>query len=138
MRDFLAIMRRIAVVSVLVVFCGATTCIRPVGEIQYAPGYGYVVKVEKQGGIDGAKNRDYYYIFPTRERAEEFYHEYYVNPDGFQQTLRPGERVVDDDNNHDEFHRIRKLLRPLPPPGNDLEVPLAVPELPQPIPATPQ
>lgn len=140
MKSMLHVLLRCAAVCAIVVFCGATTCTMPVGEIQYAPGYGYVVKVERQGGVlDGVRDRSYYYIFPNRERAEEFYHAYYLDPDGFQNTLRPGERVVNDDTGHDEFLKITKLLGPPPPPPlNELEIPLAVPDLSQPIPQTPQ
>ena len=140
MTGILGIVRRIAIVSAIVMFCGATTCTRPVGDILYAPGYGYVVKVERQGGlIDVTRSRDYYYIFPTLTRAEEFYHEYYLDPDGFQKTLQPGERVVDNDKGWEEFEKIRKLLGPPPPPPiNDITIPLAVPDLPNPIPQTPQ
>lgn len=140
MRRFFAGLQRIAIVSAIVIFCGATTCSVPVGDITYAKGYGYVVRVERRGGIDGMKDKNYYYIFPTEERAAEFYHQYYLDPEGFQGTLRPGERVVNDDRSPEEFDKITKLLQPLPPPPplNDTEIPLGVPELPQPIPQTPQ
>lgn len=130
-------LRLVAVVGI-VLFCGATTCTRPVGDIMYAPGYGYIVKVKRQAGmIDSTLSKNYYYIFPTEQRAAEFYHEYYLNPDGFQRTLREGERGVHDDGDRREYDKITKLLQPLPPPMNETEIPLVVPDLPQPIPQGP-
>ena len=140
MSSVLRIAIRIAAVIGIAIFCGATGCTQPIGDIMYAPGYGYVVKVQRYEGIfGGPKDRSYYYIFPTEERAAEFYHQYYLDPNGFQKTLQPGERGVNDDD-YEEFNKITKLLRPLPPPPplNEMEIPLAVPELPQPIPQTPQ
>jgi len=141
MNDFIRAVLRIASIIGIVLFCGATSCTQPVGDITYAPGYGYVVKVHRNAGLTGGEDRNYYYIFPTEERAAEFYHEYYVNPNGFRDTLRPGERVVnDDDKEYEEYNKITKLLQPVPPPPplNETEIPLSVPELPQPIPQTPQ
>lgn len=135
MKDCVRLLVRVAAVFGIVIFCGAAACSQhPVGDISYAPGYGYVVKVQ-QLATHYQRDHDYYFIFPTEERAREFYGEYYSN-EKWPDTLRPGERQIYDGN--EEFNTITKLLRPPPPPLNELELPLGNPQLPDPIPSIPQ
>lgn len=120
---------RVLTVAGIVLACGAATCEKhPVGDIRYAPGYGYVVKAE-QRGTTYQRDHSYYFVFPTEERAREFYGAYYSDPN-WPKILREGERQIYDDD--DEFDEITKLLDAPP------QVPLAIPDLPQPIPQIPQ
>lgn len=142
MKEFLAIAQRIAIVGAIVIFCGGTACdLHPEGEIAYAPGYGYVVQVVKYE----PKTTKYYYVFPTEERARQFYGEYYSNWGPWPNVRLPGETVYrwkgDGWPTYDEIDRIKIPLSrytPPPPPVNEETEPLAVPELPDPIPQTPQ
>lgn len=134
-RNGLDIIRRIAVVGIIVIFCGGAACQLHPTEIGYAPGYGYVVRV-KQSKF-GPNQPEFFsmYIFPTEERAKEFYAAYYSDPN-WPDILQPGEREVDQENL--EFYSILDLLRgQAPPPINEETAPLAIPDLPEPIPQTP-
>lgn len=129
MKTFVRQVLRIAAVFAIVVFSGAATCEKhPIGDIRYVPGYGYVVKAE-QLATHYQRDHSYYFVFPTEERAREFYGAYYSDPN-WPNILREGERQIYDRD--DDFDKITKLLSAPP------QVPLAIPDLPQPIPATPQ
>ena len=130
---------RIAAIFGIVLFCaGASSCTRPVEDVMYAPGYGYIVKVQQQSFGGEEVELEYYYVFPTEQRAAEFYKEYYRNSDGFQGTLQQGEYYVL--GGSPDYNRIKALMVPLPPPPalNETEIPLATPDLPEPIPQAPQ
>lgn len=134
---------RAAAACAVVLLCGAYSCLGPEGDIGYAPGYGYVVKVHRYPTYFNLNNDDkeYYLWFETEQEAQDFVNLRRDNPAGFQQRF--GEllsqkrgAVDDEDRDDDEFDKVGRVLRALPPP--DLTIPLAVPELPQPIPQTPQ
>lgn len=135
MRGYLAQLRRVAIAAVIVVTCSAVSCeLQPRGEIQYAPGYGYVVLVEQYStGFQSEKS--YYQVFPTLERAQEF-------RDSFLAGRRDTPPVREDerrfDTNSPDGQTIWQTLQPVPPRTDEIELPLSSPELPQPIPQTPQ
>lgn len=129
MTTFVRQMLRVAAVFAVVILCGAATCQKhPIGDIRYVPGYGYVVKAQ-QRATTHQRDHLYYFVFPTEERAREFYGAYYSDPD-WPDILREGERQIYDSD--DEFDTITKLLSAPP------QVPLVIPDLPQPIPQVPQ
>jgi hypothetical protein len=77
---------RVAMVTVMVVFLGGTTCYEQEGpQLRYAPGYGYIVEVEQDRGSTYITRRDvifvpdrsktFYYIFETEEAARQFIEE---------------------------------------------------------------
>lgn len=142
-RNIRAGLRAIAVCAI-VLLCAGYSCLGPEGDISYAPGYGYVVKVRKNPPITdlNSNTEDYFIWFDTEDEAREFIDlkrsaDPYAWERKFREKLERKEGVMDDeDKDDDPYDQIRKLLRPPPPP--DLTIPLAVPELPQPIPPTPQ
>jgi hypothetical protein len=135
---------RIAAVCAIVLLCGAYSCLGPEGDIAYAPGYGYVVKIRKNPPIfsPNSATEDYFIWFKTEEEARDFIGKVrgddpYTWNDKFHDKIKRGEGVMDDEDNDDDLYsQILKLLRPLPPPPPPN--PLATPDLPQPIPPTPQ
>lgn len=141
MKELLAIARRIAIVGAIVVFCGGTACdVHPEGEIAYAPGYGYVVQVVKYE----PKTKKAYYVFPTEARARDFYGQYHSNWGPWPNVLLPGETMYTWTTDYQQYEEIDAVKIPLsrymppPPPVNEETEPLAVPDLPEPIPPTPQ
>jgi len=142
--EALRIPLRLAAVCTIVLLCGAYSCLGPEGDIAYAPGYGYVVKIRKNPPIfsPNSATEDYFIWFETEEEARDFIGR--VRGDDpnswnqkFYDKVRGGQGVMDDEDHDDDLYdQIRKLLRPLPPPP--LPIPLATPDLPQPIPPTPQ
>lgn len=135
---------RAAAACVVVLLCGAYSCLGPEGDVTYAPGYGYVVKVHKNPPITqlGDDGQDYHVWFDTEEEARDFIDlkrsdDPYAWEREFWDKINRKEGAVDDeDRDDDEYDKVGRVLRALPPP--DLTIPLAVPELPQPIPQTPQ
>jgi hypothetical protein len=74
---------RVAMVAAMVVFLGGTTCYEQEGpQLRYAPGYGYIVEVERDRGSAYITQRDvifvpdrsktFYYLFDTEEAARKF------------------------------------------------------------------
>ncbi len=129
--------RRLAAVTLMVLFCAGVACDHVEPDINYAPGYGYVVRVVTyEDVLSPATFREYYAIFPTEEEARRFQDRTHVDPDWFAyyKSLPPEQRAKKPTEKYD---RITNLLRP-PPPLNEVELPLATPDLPQPIPQTPQ
>lgn len=137
MNRWFRLMLRFVGVALIVQVCGGVACDHTEDDIQYAPGYGYVVKITTFDDIlSPATFRHYYAIFPTLEEAEKFRNRSRNDPDWFNvgyRSLPPEQRAKD---TSEKYKLITDLLRPVPPPLN--EWPLATPELPQPIPATPQ
>lgn len=135
MRRYLAQLRRVAIAAVIMVSCSAVSCeLQPRGEIQYAPGYGYVVLVE-QYHTGFQSDKSYYQVFPTLERAREFWNSF-VPGQRDAPPVREGERRFD--TNSPDGQIIWQTLRPVPPRTDEIEWPLSSPEIPQPIPQTPQ
>lgn len=147
MRRLLEVVLRILTVAVIVQFTGAVSCMQPVGDIGYAPGYGYVVKITEDSesyrqfyNDSSVEDEDWYVVFPTEQEARDFYNGFNATPDKRRYLMsQPDDRRFSSDDDRDAFDKITKLLGPPPPPKlNETEIPLATPELPQPIPSTPQ
>ena len=121
---------RATATCLIVLLCGAFTCLRLGDGIQYAPGYGYVVKLD--GSWPPRWEHLYYYrVFDTYEQAKHFVDTRYTDPSW------PGTgvgRTYENENDQIEYDKITKLLGPPPL----YEAPLANPDLPEPIPPTPQ
>ena len=134
----LPLARRLAAVIGMVLFCAGVACDHVEPDISYAPGYGYVVSVVTYDDIlSPATFHEYYAIFPTEEDARRFQDRTHVDPNWFAyyQSLPPEQRAK---KPTEKYNLITDLLRPPPPPQNEVELPLATPDLPQPIPPTPQ
>ncbi len=133
----LPLARRLAAVIGMVLFCAGVACDHVEPDINYAPGYGYVVRVVTyEDVLSPATFHEYYAIFPTEEEARRFQDRTHVDPDWFAyyRSLPPEQRAKKPTEKYD---RITNLLRPLPP-LNEVELLLATPDLQQPIPAIPQ
>lgn len=148
MRRHLGVMLRILTVAVIVQVTGAVSCMQPVGDIGYAPGYGYVVRINEDSEAyrqfyndSSVEDEDWYVVFPTEQEARDFYNGFKTAPDKRRYLMaQPDDRRFSSNDDRDEFDKITELLEPLRPPPNlnETEIPLATPELPQPIPQSPQ
>ena len=130
MRDVFRAGLRVIAVCGLLFACGGLSCTDTLGGIEYAPGYGFVVKVQHNDTMQVVK-QSYYYVFDTYEQAKHFVDTRYTDPNW--PDTGSGRRYHYQWEKT-EYDEITKLLGPPP----DLTIPLANPELPQPIPQTPQ
>lgn len=118
MRRAIDIVRRIVMVSAIVLFSGAMTCVTIEGGIQFAPGYGYVVDVER----NDAKSFHFLYVFDTLEEAQRWTFEFQQNPSKLQAMGNPGyRRRVSEEYEFELYKKIVSLLRPPPPSGAPLD-----------------
>lgn len=135
MHEMVRLGLRMIAVCVVVLVCGGVACTKPLGDIGYAPGHGYVVKVQKT--VSFFEVRYDYYVFDTQEQAEQFVARRYS--DGTWPANSGARYVWENQNDQIEYDKITKVLVPLPlPPAlNETGIPLATPDLPQPIPQAP-
>jgi hypothetical protein len=104
-------------------------------DVQYAPGYGYVVKVEEEhfestaggpGGIMGGMvSKNYFYIFETEQEARKFVEDLKRDPkDPRYKTMRR--------TNFDEslYFYILQKLQPVPPSAPSGVIDRVVPPIP--------
>ena len=104
-------------------------------DVQYAPGYGYVVKVEEEhfdtsaagpGGVMGGMvHKNYFYIFETEQEAQQFVEDLKRDPkDPRYKTMRR--------TNYDEslYFYILQSLRPVPPSTPSAVIDRVVPPIP--------
>lgn len=124
---------RALAIALIATLCGLAACTGPYGDIGYVPGRGYVVKVSEW---TGSKSVNWLVFFPTEAEAHQFYDSYKTS-NTFKQIFEsiPADRRVSENKNWELYQDLKEQVQPLP------RTPLPQlldPELPQPIPPTPQ
>lgn len=110
---------RVTGFAVVFVSCCAFSCFQVNPDIQYAAGYGYVVKAFCYAPCGGRNSSDYYAIFDTYEQASDWLNRW---NHGQSLSLPPG--YVDlagdqgqiDESGRNKYDRITPLLGPVPAP----------------------
>jgi hypothetical protein len=130
LRQFL----RVTGIAAMIVWCGAMQCLPSTPNIQYAQGYGYVIKVICTYCKD-SNHEEFYFTFDTYQDADDWLHAYnYLQgrgiPSGYLRAY--GSQDTGGDGVSD-FQKITKLLGPVPIPDGSGSI-----DLNQPQPAIPQ
>lgn len=108
---------RFLAVVVIVTQLAAFTCYSlDHSRVEYAPGYGYIVTVEREK-TDG-RTKDYYFVFDTREQAEQFIREFPDMKYGVTQSRIPGgwkARYSARSDDGENIERTKSAALPPPP-----------------------
>jgi hypothetical protein len=126
------LLRIFAVMLIVTQLAGFTCYSLDHSRIEYAPGYGYIVTVEREK-TDG-KTKDFYFVFDTREQAEQFIREFPDMKYGVTQNRIPGgwkARYPASSDEGEEIERIKSAALP-PPPAEAVNrmIDRAIPPLP--------
>lgn len=116
--QFRTLLRLLAVVVIVTQLAGFTCYYLDHSQIEYAPGYGYIVTVERDK-TDG-RAKDFYYVFDTREQAEQFIREFPDLKYGVTQNRIPGGWKARYPESSDEGEEIERTKSPrLPAPTGE-------------------
>lgn len=110
------LLRLLAVVAIVTQLAGFTCFYLDHSRIEYAPGYGYIVTVERNR--TSHKTKDYYYVFDTLEQAETFIREFPNLKYGVTQNRIPGgwkARYSYSSDEGEEIERTKSAALPPPP-----------------------
>jgi hypothetical protein len=131
MTNVMRVLARAVLAAGLVIFLGAASCTYKVeGDVQYAPGYGYVVKVQRTfTSADGELFQNLFFIFDTEEAARRYVDRVKQDPGHTPDTVR----VVSSSQNEKEYEHISDHRQPLPPRAR----PDAIDRITPPIPTGP-
>ncbi|MFN4311625.1 MAG: hypothetical protein ACK4FK_13655 [Ferrovibrio sp.] len=110
--------RIFAVVLIVTQLAGFTCYHLDDSRIEYAPGYGYIVTVERDK-TDG-RTKDFYFVFDTLAQAEQFIREFPDLKYGVTQNRIPGGWKARYPESSDEGEEIERIKSPrLPAPAGE-------------------